>query len=77
VLPGTLSVWEYLSFNAFLRLPAEQYDSMRRQQCVMHVIGQLGLVGVAGSFIGDAYTRGLSGDAAAMSMFIAATYCPP
>ena len=42
VLPGTSSVWEYLSFHARLRLPAD-CSRERREARVWRVIQQLGL----------------------------------
>ena len=48
VLPGTSTVWEYLQFQARLRMPA---DAMRSQQerRVWHVLQQLRLTRVRGS----------------------------
>ena len=45
VLPGTSSVWEYLSFHARLRLPADSGRGRREAQ-VWRVIKQLGLTKV-------------------------------
>ena len=42
VLPGTSTVWEYLSFHARLRLPAG-CSQERREARVWRVIEQLGL----------------------------------
>jgi len=60
VLPGTSTVWEYLTFHASLRLPA-QTPSEEVQERVAAVAEQLGLTKVAHNFIGDAFVRGLSG----------------
>ena len=69
MLPGTLTVYEYLLFNASLRLPARLVDppegpseQERLQGLVGQVIRELGLAKVAHSFIGDAFVRGLSGE---------------
>ncbi|KAF5834484.1 hypothetical protein DUNSADRAFT_8809 [Dunaliella salina] len=60
VLPGTSTVWEYLTFHASLRLPAHT-PSEEVQERVAAVAEQLGLTKVAHNFIGDAFVRGLSG----------------
>jgi len=60
VLPGTSTVWEHLLFNAMLRLPdGTGKDTVYR--CVVGWMRELGLTKVAHSFIGDQFTRGLSG----------------
>lgn len=75
-LPGTLTVFEYLLFNAALKLPPTSHTSHTssgsrgdertavlpsHSSHVWGVIKQLGLSKVAHSFIGDAWVRGLSG----------------
>ena len=60
VLPGTSTVWEHLLFNAALRMPAGTSNETIRR-CAVGWMRELGLVKVAHSRIGDAFTRGLSG----------------
>eukprot|EP00208_Stichococcus_sp_RCC1054_P008188 CAMPEP_0206149676 /NCGR_PEP_ID=MMETSP1473-20131121/37907_1 /ASSEMBLY_ACC=CAM_ASM_001109 /TAXON_ID=1461547 /ORGANISM="Stichococcus sp, Strain RCC1054" /LENGTH=1805 /DNA_ID=CAMNT_0053547157 /DNA_START=182 /DNA_END=5600 /DNA_ORIENTATION=- len=59
VLPGTSTVWEFLSFHAALRLPL--LNKQAQGERVWQVVQQLGLEKVAHSFIGDEWVRGLSG----------------
>eukprot|EP00210_Caulerpa_lentillifera_P005025 g4799.t1 len=60
VLPGTSTVFEYLLFNAALRMPRE-VTRHEKEKRVFDVIQQLGLSKIAHSFIGDQFTRGISG----------------
>ncbi|KAL6746090.1 P-loop containing nucleoside triphosphate hydrolase protein [Haematococcus lacustris] len=66
VLPGTLTVYEYLLMNAALRLPPDEAgarggSSPRHLRQVWSLVQSLGLSKVAHSTIGDAFVRGLSG----------------
>ena len=60
VLPGTSTVWEYLSFHAELRLPRAT-PRAARQQRVRRTLAALGLAPLADARIGDQFARGLSG----------------
>ena len=60
VLPGTSTVFEYLTFHAELRLPRSMGRQQRRSR-VHGVLAELGLGKVGSSLIGDAFRRGLSG----------------
>ena len=60
VLPGTSTVFEYLTFHAELRLPRAMNRDQRRAR-VHSVLSELGLGKVGSSLIGDAFRRGLSG----------------
>jgi ABC-type multidrug transport system ATPase subunit len=60
VLPGTSTVFEYLTFHAELRLPRSMGRQQRRAR-VHSVLSELGLGKVGSSLIGDAFRRGLSG----------------
>ena len=64
VLPGTLTVYEYLRFTASLRLTPEQRAASPgcEEGVVWAVVEELGLTRVAHCFIGDAFVRGLSGE---------------
>ena len=59
VLPGTSTVWECMLFHHSLRVPPCSRQAQRRR--VAEVLEDLGLLHVAHSLIGDAFTRGLSG----------------
>jgi len=59
ILPGTSTVWEYLLFHANLRLPPS--SPTEKKVRVRDIVLQLGLMKVVDSFIGDEYTRGISG----------------
>jgi ABC-type multidrug transport system ATPase subunit len=56
----TLTVRETLLYTAELRLPASMLQS-RRLEIVDDVIGQLGLINVRNSKVGDESNRGVSG----------------
>lgn len=60
VLPGTSTVFEYLLFNAALRMPRD-VTRHQKEKRVFNVLRQLGLTKVAHNFVGDQFTRGLSG----------------
>ena len=60
ILPGTSTVWEYLLFHANLRLPPTCTPAEKKMR-VRDIILELGLMKVVDSFIGDEYTRGISG----------------
>ena len=60
VLPGTSTVFEYLLFNAALRMPRD-VTRHQKEKRVFDVVQQLGLAKVAHNFVGDQFTRGLSG----------------
>jgi len=60
ILPGTSTVWEYLLFHANLRLPPTCSPAAKKSR-VRDIVQQLGLMKVVRSFIGDEYTRGISG----------------
>jgi ATP-binding cassette subfamily G (WHITE) protein 2 len=60
VLPGTSTVWEHLCFHGALRLPAGVPEP-RLEAVIWQTMRDLGIDGIAHSFIGDAFTRGLSG----------------
>ncbi len=60
VLPGTSTVWEYLTFHAELRLP-RTLSRAQRQQRVRRTLHALGLSRLADAPIGDQFQRGLSG----------------
>ncbi|QDZ20587.1 pleiotropic drug resistance-like ABC transporter [Chloropicon primus] len=60
ILPGTSTVWEYLLFHANLRLPPTTTPTETKVR-VRDIVLQLGLMKVVDSFIGDEYTRGISG----------------
>ncbi|CAD7697824.1 unnamed protein product [Ostreobium quekettii] len=60
ILPGTSTVFEYLMFHSSLRLPPS-VGHKEREWRATHLIDSLGLGRVAHSFIGDQFTRGLSG----------------
>ena len=66
VLPGTSTVWEHLAFHATLRIRPEGHrrgaaGDARIRSAVSAVARSLGLDGVAHAFVGDEWTRGLSG----------------
>ena len=66
VLPGTSTVWEHLLFHATLRVPREgdgrgAAGDARIRSVVSDTMRSLGLDGVAHAFVGDEWTRGLSG----------------
>ena len=60
ILPGTSTVWEYLLFHANLRLPVVLSPTDKKVR-VRDIVLQLGLMKVVDTFIGDEYTRGISG----------------
>ena len=60
ILPGTSTVWEYLLFHANLRLHPTATPAEKKVR-VRDIVLQLGLMKVVDSFIGDEYTRGISG----------------
>lgn len=60
ILPGTSTVFEYLLFNAALRM-SQSVTRFQKEERVFHVLQELGLTKVAHNFIGDQFTRGLSG----------------
>ena len=60
ILPGTSTVWEYLLFHANLRLPPGVTPAEKKRR-VTTIVAELGLTKVMQSFIGDEYTRGISG----------------
>lgn len=60
MLPGTSTVFEYLLFNAALRMPKNVHREEKEKR-VFDVIQQLGLSKITHSFIGDQFTRGISG----------------
>lgn len=59
VLPGTATVWEYMTFHHSLRVRPCSVHAQRR--CIAETLDSLGLSKVAHSLIGDEFTRGLSG----------------
>jgi ATP-binding cassette subfamily G (WHITE) protein 2 len=67
VLPGTSTVWEHLVFHATLRIRGEgdgrggAETSARIRSVVSDTMRSLGIDGVAHAFVGDEWTRGLSG----------------
>ena len=67
VLPGTSTVWEHLVFHATLRIRGEgdgrggAETSARIRSVVSDTMRSLGVDGVAHAFVGDEWTRGLSG----------------
>jgi ATP-binding cassette subfamily G (WHITE) protein 2 len=72
VLPGTSTVWEHLTFHATLRIKrdggnrststrgADDFNA-RIRSIVSNTMRSLGVDGVAHAFVGDEWTRGLSG----------------
>ena len=60
VLPGTSTVWEHLMFHGALRLPGN-VDRARLKAVIWQTMQDLGISKIAHSFIGDEFTRGLSG----------------
>ena len=60
VLPGTSTVWEHLTFHGALRLPGD-VSRRRLRAVVWRTMQDFGIDGIAHSFIGDEFTRGLSG----------------
>jgi ABC-type multidrug transport system ATPase subunit/ABC-type multidrug transport system permease subunit len=63
ILPGALTVREYLSFQAQLRIPRRRrgVPTSSRGQAVEKRLVQLNLNGCANSPIGNEFTRGISG----------------
>ena len=60
VLPGTSTVWEHLTFHGALRLPGN-VERARLKAVIWQTMQDLGISKIAHSFIGDEFTRGLSG----------------
>ena len=60
VLPGTSTVWEHLMFHGALRLPGN-VERARLKAVIWQTMQDLGISKIAHSFIGDEFTRGLSG----------------
>lgn len=60
VLPGTLTCYEHLMFHARLRMKTGT-GFLERRARVLWVMGELGLMRVADSRVGDEMQRGLSG----------------
>ena len=66
-MPGTSTVWEHLVFHATLRIRGEgdgrggAETSARIRSVVSDTMRSLGIDGVAHAFVGDEWTRGLSG----------------
>jgi ABC-type multidrug transport system ATPase subunit len=60
VLPGTSTVWEHLLFHGALRLPGDVPDAQLKA-VIWQTMEDLGIDRIAHSFIGDQFTRGLSG----------------
>ena len=67
VLPGTSTVFEYLLFNAALRMPKD-VTRHQKEKRVFSVLQELGLTKVAHNFVGDQFTRGLSGTPSLITM---------
>ena len=73
VLPGTSTVWEHLTFHATLRIKRKKNGgdrstrggdddfNARVRSVVSNTMRSLGVDGVAHAFVGDEWTRGLSG----------------
>ena len=82
MLPGTSSVWEYLSFHARLRLPTD-CGRERREARVWRVIQQLGLTKVCARCSGTCFawaeptSTGMSSIATIMFALRAGSFLPP
>ena len=71
MLPGTSTGWEHLTYHATLRIKRNGGDRSTRggaddfnarvRSVVSNTMRSLGVDGVAHAFVGDEWTRGLSG----------------